>query len=228
MVIVTFNQDLQIEKILSEIENTKRWATKGKIFNFPYCYNIKIDKAKITSPTRGAAPLFSLGNNDAECLMILKLHGSLNWYSIHNSPTPSTKAMFKTNRRLSITRLQKIDPEMKLSGKHRQSSTLRVIVPPVTHKSGILHEKMGNLWSNAEDILKEAEELVIFGYSCPAQDFESSNLIRRSLIANRNYKLLSIIDIDAKVITRYADLIRPKGLAYYSSADAFLSSRWQN
>ena len=90
-----------------------------------------------------AADLFPNCDMVADCLRVLKLHGSLNWYSTHTSSTPSRTAMFRPERRLSVTRRKTIAPDMALAGKARKVYTLPVIVPPVTHKSSVLHSVTG-------------------------------------------------------------------------------------
>lgn len=227
--IVTFNQDIQIEKVLHKLGQTERYKKIGTIFNFPYCYSVPIAPANITFPsgTKRKEDLFKAGNDpNLKAVKILKLHGSLNWHSTHRSSRPSPQAMFRPNRVIRITRREIIDPQMMvaLTGRHRQH-TLPVIVPPITHKSGILHNDIKPLWRMAEKELKAANEVVIFGYSCPVMDFESSNLIQRSLKEAAKYKDLSIIDPDSSVITRYIDLIKPPQITCYPSAKDFLQRK---
>lgn len=216
---------MQIEKILHKLDQSKRWGKIGKIFNFPFCYRLQIKLENITSPTKSKKDLFEVGDTDLGGVKILKLHGSLNWYSTHKSLRVSPKAMFKPNRIIRITTRETIDPDMTLLGAHRTLHTLPVIVPPVTQKSAILHERIRSLWTIAEDELKRASNVVIFGYSCPATDFESSNLIQRSLRINTNYESLSIIDPDPNVLIRYIALIEPRELRYYPRAKCFLQKR---
>lgn len=222
IVIVTFNQDIQIEKILHRLQQTAKYERFGTIFNFPFCYYWPDASTSITSPGRG--DLFEEGNLGLGGTTVLKLHGSLNWYSTHKSTKVKPQWMFRSNRTIHITRRQTIDPEMKLHARRRMP-TLPVIVPPVTHKSSILHNSLKPVWSRAETELKQADEVVIFGYSCPTMDFESSNLIQRSLKANRKYRSLSIIDPDPGVLSRYAELVNPHELHYYPYAENFLEKR---
>lgn len=77
LTIITFNQDLQIEKILHKLDQTKRWVRVGKIFNFPFCYKLQKSE-KITSPTKSRKNLFNIGDTNLGGVKILKLHGSLN------------------------------------------------------------------------------------------------------------------------------------------------------
>ena len=218
--IITFNQDLQIEKTLNLLEGVNRWKSSGKIFNFPFSYQLDVATKKITSPKNSKHDLFDVESSETECIKILKLHGSLNWYSTHQSLNASITAMFEPSRDFMITRRKSIDPEMKYN-KTRRQHTIPVIIPPVTHKSFILHNDIKKLQSIAEKSLKEAEELIIFGYSCPQTDFESINLIQRALRNNKNCNI-SVIDPDSKVLKHYVDFIKPERIFYYTNAKNFL------
>jgi hypothetical protein len=223
--ILTFNQDLQAEKILELLASKAKWQRYGdQIFNFPGCYNLSVPPNRVTAPTSGPADaIFPTHSDDPECIRVLKLHGSLNWYSTHTSRTPSTEAMFNPTRRLRITRRRDIYVDMTVSGPSRTSHTLPLVIPPVTHKSAVLHNEIKPIWTEAERCLSEADHLVIFGYSCPALDFESSNMLRRSQLASSRTRTISLIDPDPGTATRYVGLLQPTKLSYYPSATDFLT-----
>lgn len=224
LTLVTFNQDIQAEKCLYLMSKTERWRQLSEqLFNFPWMY--RIGDHNVTSPTRGApeSELFQVNSQVEGSVRVLKLHGSLNWYSKHTSPAPSPEAMFRSNRHLSITRRRVITPTMPYTGGKRRTYTLPVVIPPVTHKSSVLHDAMQGVWREAEDAVRQSDELVIFGYSCPQLDFESSNQLRR---AQRNSKAhISVIDPNGAVAARYVDLLEPQRLSYFPSAAAFLTGR---
>ena len=100
--------------------------------------------------------------------------------------------------------------------------TLPVVVPPVSHKSAVLHDKLREIWTVAERSLKQADELVVFGYSCPALDFESSNVLRRTRPAAGSTRIVRIIDPDSGVLQRYCGLLDPDCFHYYRSGHSFL------
>lgn len=219
--IITFNQDIQIEKILHKLEETQRYSEPGRIFNFPYCYSV--DFVATTFPPR-RGDLFKEGKSNLRGIQLLKLHGSLNWYSSHRTTKLSPEDMFKPDRTIRVTRRKTIDPQMRHSKRGQSLRTLPVIVPPVTHKSGILHNRIRPLWTEANNAMQRANEVVIFGYSCPSMDFESSNLIQRSLRSG-SYEVLWVIDPDPSVLTRYIELIKPDQITYYPSAQDYLERR---
>lgn len=223
LTIITFNQDIQVEKILKLMSSVSRWQSLShKIFNFPNCYQINVPDDRVTAPTSGGADLLAQHKPEDDCIKLLKLHGSLNWYSRHTSLNASPKAMFDPKRRIYITRRMTINPDMKFTGKKQSLYTLPVIIPPVSHKSAVLHDEMAEVWRISEERLSTADELVIFGYSCPALDFESSNQLRRSQIRRSKPTTIHLIDPDSTVATRYISLLGAKRLHYYSSAHDFL------
>lgn len=225
LTIVTFNQDIQVEKILHSMSDVPRWASlSSRIFNFPGLYRIGVPPSRVTSPTTGGeASAFPEQDREDGCIRLLKLHGSLNWYSAHVSREPSANAMFKPTRDIYITRRLTIDPNMALSSTVRNLYTLPVIVPPVSHKSAVLHNEMAEIWRLSEECLASADELVIFGYSCPALDFESSNQLRRSQMSRVVQPSIHVIDPQPAVTTRYIGLLGAKRLSYYASAHDFLA-----
>lgn len=223
LTVVTFNQDLQVEKCLQLMSATPKWVRHQKeLFSFPGCYCI--GPHDVTAPTGSStSPLFEESVDVDAHVRVLKLHGSLNWYSTHLSQRPSPTAMFKHDRQLWITRRIRIDPQMALSRsvqRARTLYTLPVVVPPVTHKSAVLHDDLKAVWREAETRLKGADEIVIFGYSCPALDFEAANLLRRSLTGRE--VTVVVIDPAASVATRYIELLKPSELKYYPSFQQYL------
>lgn len=221
--IITYNQDLHVEKIIELLSKSQKWK-EYEIFQFPYCYNIDVEKQFITHPSKSKKDLFKIfkTKKQKKGISILKLHGSLNWYSAHNSSNLQPKNMFNPTRNIRITRRKTISPKMMLEGRRRRLYTIPVVVPPVNHKSSIIHNKIKKIWNLAQDNIKAANEIIIYGYSCPEMDFESSNLIKRSLLDNSKDKKISIIDPDSSALKRYVDLFKPEKIYYYKNVKHFL------
>lgn len=218
--VITYNQDLQVEKTLCLLSERKKWqGLSPQIFNFPNCYCL--GPHELTLPTRGNAELFDETEPVDGCIRVLKLHGSLNWFSTHTSPTPTQNAMFNPNRKLRITRRRIVSPSMTMT-KKRATYALPIVVPPVTHKSSVLHNDLRPVWKAAEDALDEADELIVFGYSCPPLDLESANQLKRSQV--KSEATVSVVDPNGQIAARYIDLLNPASLAFYKSAKVFMSS----
>jgi hypothetical protein len=213
--VITFNQDLQVEKMLEKLSAAKHHAKcSERIFAFPSMYAVpKATWKEITGPDTKDPDVFPV-TDDQECLQVLKLHGSLNWYSTHNSRDPTRKAMLNQDRRLSVTQRRLIEIDMKLKRKNRTVYTVPVMVPPVTHKSSVVPTLLGPVWELAEARLIEADKVIVFGYSCPVLDFESANLLRRAR-GKQSEASWTVIDPQGAVATRYIDLLGLPQLDYY-------------
>jgi hypothetical protein len=131
--------------------------------------------------------------------------------------------MFRPSRKLSITRRRDIYMDMTVIRPTRTTHALPVVIPPVTHKTAVLHNDIKPIWIEVERRLRDADRFVIFGYSCPALDFESSTMLRRSQLASTQHPTVSLIDPDPATATRYVRLLAPTKLTFYPSADEFLA-----
>ena len=177
---------------------------------------------EITGPTSKSTDIFPV-TDDQDCLQVLKLHGSLNWYSTHNSRTPTRRLMPDQKRKLSVTRRRLIDPDMRLKTETRTVYTFPVVVPPVTDKSCVLPDALGPVWELARRLV-EADQVIVFGYSCPTLDFESANLLRRASEARSAAPMWSAIDPAGEVATRYISLLGLPQLNYYRYAQDYLDA----
>jgi len=222
--VVTFNQDIQIEKALASLASKKSYSGAGTILDFPGCYRFD-ERPVVTGPKRGL--LFKRGSASHDGVAVLKLHGSLNWYSRHTSPQLSQVRLFDPGRKLLVTTRMEIDPDMGFAqeGRGRTTwNTFPIVVPPVAAKARIIHDRIKPLWSLAEQCLREASSVIIFGYSCPAMDFESANLIGRSLQSSARCGRLTIIDIEPRTVARYYQLTGCKEFRYFATAKAASSA----
>lgn len=59
--IITFNQDLHIEKLLDHLQKTGRTKKHGRIFNFPDCYQLDGVRKRLSSPSGDSVEAFSRG-----------------------------------------------------------------------------------------------------------------------------------------------------------------------
>ncbi len=221
--IITFNQDIQIEKTLNSIEKIGKYQKFGPLLNFPYCYRVSHNREMSATKPKGSTDTFAEGKSKDKGIQILKLHGSLNWYSVHKSPNVGANTLFKRDKKLRYTSRKTIHSEMKYMGGKRRQYTFPIIVPPVPHKSAIFNIGIPPLWAEASKRLKNATDVVVFGYSCPEMDYESSNLIQKTL-GSKKLETFSIIDISPEVIPRFWELTRKERIFYYSSADAYINS----
>jgi hypothetical protein len=221
--IITFNQDIQIEKTLYRLQQTNKYGNNRMLLNFPNCYHIKKIES-ITSPPSEANCFNSNDGDTVGGISVLKLHGSLNWYSIHNTRKVSKNRLLDPSRPIHITRRLIISPDLQRSDQERLRYTFPVIVPPVIHKGALLHRRIIDIWRLAESKLKEASDIIIFGYSCPEFDIEAANLIQRTIRGNSNIETFTIIDHNPKVIGRYAFLTGVNSVYYYKNCKTYIQA----
>ena len=214
LALVTFNYDLHAERVLHAINEKK-----SGVFNFPHCY--RLPRVRLTRP-RGGKDVFSIGAKDHSGVNILKLHGSLNWLSMYELPPSAQDILAPEKRRIRITPRMQVSPDMGIYREGTRHFTYPHIVPPIGHKAGILSDSLAFVWKHAHDALREATDVVIFGYSCPPQDIESANLISGGLYRNRNLASVSVIDPSPSAYRRYIDLTGLNKLVFYRDAQVFI------
>jgi len=218
--IITFNQDLQIEKALERLSNTRKYQKFGTLFSFPSCYRLTKASQKLTNPGQ-SVPKFKTNSSDVG-IAIYKLHGSLNWFSIHNSPSMPTRAILNPDRSLRITPRRELLMDLRFTAGKKTNHTFPLIIPPVNHKASIIHTDLHPLWEKAESALENSEQVIVFGYSCPPSDFESANLLRRAAGSGEDPETLSVIDPNPETFQRYVDVTALNHLSFFRSAEAYL------
>lgn len=216
--ILTFNQDLHIERTLHALTQSAPMKKYLPLWSFPYCYGLP--KYKL-SKTGASIAQFPVGDEDDTGMEILKLHGSLNWFSKHISKTPTPRTLLNPSRELWVTKRRDIVISMKFKS-GRTMYTYPIVVPPVIHKASILHNDMHAIWKRARRILREAEKIIVVGYSCPLADQESASLMRRGLRENPTLRDIIIVDPSPDTFKRWVELSNRDALMYYRNTRAFL------
>ena len=218
--VVTFNYDLHAEKVLQYAQKRAGRGAQSRVFSFHHCYQLPQELCVDTKP-RGGREFFDVDKRDRGGVRVLKLHGSLNWRSMYESP-PSAQEMLEPEiSRLRITPRMQVKNDMKIYRGEKPYYTYPLIIPPVAHKAGILRSVLVNVWAQARDALREATDVVIFGYSCPPQDVESANLISGGFHRNRSARV-SVIDPSSATFRRYIDLTGLDSLRFYKNAREFI------
>ena len=220
--VITFNYDLLIEKTLARLERLAAIKKHGILLSFPDCYMLKTFGN--SSSSAKSVSQFERQRVPIKAVDVLKLHGSLNWYSKHTSREPSPNALLNSNRKLWVTARRRIRLDMTTTGK-RTMYTFPVVVPPVTNKASILHQSLMPVWKRALEKLSAATNVVVFGYSCPATDQESANLMIRGLRDSSNLETLDIIDPSTSSFQRFADLTHADKIFYYNNSGAYVDGK---
>lgn len=219
--IITFNQDTHIEKTLEELQKTKKYSAYGTLFSFPDCYRVLDAHSRLSKPPDKVST-FSVGTGGATGIGVYKLHGSLNWYSTHTSQNVPKGAILSRTKKFKITPRRSIQLGMTFNSGKRKLYAFPLIIPPVNHKAAIIHEDLHPLWKEAESRLRNADEIIVFGYSCPPTDFESANMLRRATNSGVNPQSFVVIDPSPNTFRRYVDVTCLNHLAFFRDCDAYI------
>ena len=220
--VITFNQDIQAEKTLDFFQSQALRGNARTIFSFPGCYSMPQMPRTFLGEPVAEAGFFKRDSSWQGGIRILKLHGSLNWYSAHRDQNPKPNNIFNPERIIQYSSARSIPLYPAIKGKVKPQFLFPVVIPPVSHKSAIFHQNIHEIWRHAEASLSSATEVLILGYSCPNLDHESCNLLMRTLRNNPGLKRLIVIDPDSNVLKRYIDMLDPPQLDYYKSTRFFL------
>ena len=215
--IITFNYDLLLERVLEEISQRGHPDT----FCFPGCY--RFENLGDVQGMRGEDK-FITKNFEHKGIALLKLHGSMNWHSRHNSRTPNPKGMFDIRRDLHVLNARMIQTDIVWKRQSRTVYMKPVIIPPVSGKRGMIHRDIVGLWDKAGKALRKADRVVIAGYSCPLLDLEARILLSENLRANPNKKVF-VIDPSPQTATRFIELCGVERVTIYKSVEAWWQDR---
>ncbi len=224
--IVTFNYDLQAELALRYVSSRLNPRFNTSLV-FPGCYRLtKCSVGNISTYAR-----FTSRGADEEHIgiPILKLHGSLNWVLGYRDREPS-QAVYLSGAGKNVLRVADVDriptswPIRVGTSSKRTLYGYPMVVPPIPHKSAVFRDEIKSLWSMAADALSNANELVVFGYSCPTLDQEAANLIRSTTGRNDNLNHVTIIDPNPGIAERFVELTNARSCAWFRDARDYLSS----
>ncbi len=224
--IISFNYDIYVEKTLAVLARYFPYSYRT-VFLFPYCYDTNLDlPTQARNPRQGWFPPIN-PNIKKGGIRVLKLHGSLNWYSHYPREEIDLEEMVNPNRPMKVSREKEINSTRLryLNRKGQSEFTLPIIVPPVHNKTEIYHSNILDLWDRAREALNDADELVIYGYSCPSSDTESEDLLRIALEQNKKIQQIPIIDTNPTAISRYRQLIPSKEFHLFDDVFQFLTWR---
>ena len=160
---ITFNYDDFLDQALdsTELDGTRRWVPQ-----WGYGFHCPSSKAEVSD--RGDLSLYS-------SMLLLKLHGSINWWPKLGYPNPVPLDAITQHDDWSAKR------GLFLRGaSHLESEP--VIVPPVLSKSSLIEQPVLRLvWSQAFRILQSAHEVTFVGYSFPTTDMAARTLFSEAL-----------------------------------------------
>lgn len=216
LTIITFNYDLMIERTLQSLQEKH---PSIPLFSFPGCYRLSPEVR--TTGVGGNTARFIGIEKAHRGVGVLKLHGSMNWISTHKSATPLPSALFGVKRELTVLDSTLLHPELTWKPGKKKLYVQPIILPPVTGKRGLLHKGVGRLWQTAANALRDADRVIVFGYSCPPMDFEAKILLGEHIQPERTSDLI-VIDPCTSVAAKFVSLSGVEKARVYSCAKALL------
>ena len=220
-IVVTFNQDLVIEKAIQAMAETKSYGHVG--WNFKMAYNLEF--AGLLEPATRGTPFNTEPASQDYMVRICKLHGSLNWVHPVRSADDAKNALRDPPERIYCLNDAHVRGELRRKGQKRAQHLLPLVVPPIYEKSSAIRSFLQPLWKSATGFLSIAQEIIFFGYSLPPADVAANGLLRRAFYQNDESPLVTVIDPDSAVAARIADVLGTDAVRFYRSVDAYGAKR---
>ena len=212
---VTFNQDLVIEKSLTNASTLARYADiPWSILN---CYGIEFQRMLVD-----ARDPMVMSSPDLESLKVLKMHGSLNWvYTVRSGQDPKNSVRNpRTAFRCVVNQRVRSDVQDTV-GVGQSRDLLPVVVPPIYEKASRYGRVVGDVWMRADEAIRDADELIVFGYSFPDADFAARSLLRSAYHHNPDLNSVSVVDVSTQVAARVAAMLGAEVLHHYQTVPVF-------
>jgi hypothetical protein len=226
LTVITFNQDLVLENIVARLPRTAgTWCLEG-LYGDP----------TITPVTRKGANIFPLhqpGCQHRAPIRLLKLHGSLNWTLRTSKKQPTLATLFPTDRDKPIYLIDERQAILDVAeqntgvGPGRRTWFLwPLIVPPIYDKQRITGMTvLQNLWDQAEHAVRDADRLVLLGYSLPEADVLARQMLRRGFLANR-LTAIDCINPNVEIAAKLKQHLACKVVRLFHDAGTYLEY-WQ-
>lgn len=136
-----------------------------------------------------------------ETLMLLKMHGSLNWYW-----RPRDRSGISVARRKLPGHFGSPQAYEDEERRRRLPGRVPYVVPPASSKSDYYADPIASeMWAPAARRLRRAKRVVLVGYSLPATDTTFSNMLRESIQGSDCDVLIADLD-PGPVFDRLLDL----------------------
>jgi hypothetical protein len=135
-------------------------------------------------------------------VIILKPHGSINWFKAEDIGKNSRKGSWhKLGANIAVT------PSLKKSGLHFRKWKESVMVPPTPNKQIEMYE-LKKIWTSFSSVIHTTNNLIIAGYSLPDADRLARLVIRRAGPRYGNCKKILVIN-PSEVEKIYREYVSP-------------------
>lgn len=209
---LTFNYDVGLELALATNQ-----------LPFSYCMDTNLSPAFSSLPVRKFPPI-----------PVCKLHGSLNWLAVPRADnTPASIKYFDPCAELILQHQRGPNREVILdtaAGLRRIASPsgtgeARPLIVPPTESKATARQTMAPIWTKAGQLLREAENIFVIGFSLPETDMFFRRFFSVCMISNTMVRRLWICDASNAPYQRFEQIVGP---ALTSRAECFkrVPSHW--
>jgi len=98
-----------------------------------------------------------------------------------------------------------------------------MVIPPVYAKDSLIRAFLATPWEEARAALVQADAIVFFGYSLPANDIQAERLFQRALGRNRSVTV-TLINPSETAPARFARVVRDQPMIRHRSVDGFMKT----
>lgn len=226
--IITFNQDIVIEKCLyalSKGKNPISWDIDSG-----YCMNF----ADFTQPSGKLNEqefFLTASSPDAVNPLLLKPHGSLNWYA-KTLKEDAVLSQLKPSHKINCTRRKELFTTMQYTSDNTSGRktwyTWPIIVPPILEKGTFLGNALDNIWSESWKALIGADRVIVYGYSFPNADSQSQTFFKRAAAKMSKRPILITINPDFSSSRHASSIFNPIAQLSVDNVRAYLSDAVQS
>lgn len=210
--VITFNWDLLLDQELHP-SRVRAVPPRGEMRSVQY-HNFFMDGLGI-SPMQGMSPL--IFGAQGKTGMLLKLHGSLNWFQCTNSKCPgSSQLFFDQDVEYCLRRAMGVHSGGENCSRCG-SDTTPLLIPPLLRKPISDNWIIRAAWGHARTRLLDAKKAVIIGFSAAGTDFYATWLLRSTLGLREGVEIFVVDPANDRANPGYAEFsqrmqnIFPKG-----------------
>ena len=189
--VLTLNYDTLVERAATEVQpelNSAARITAAQIYGIP------------VTPSAARTSVV-LGPSKRDTFKLHKLHGSVNWfYSGRPSFCGETIVFVPPVAWSVVTKAQLKDQEQTFLRATIDKTPL--IIPPLSTKGSYFeNESLRLLWRLAGEALRDADEIIVMGYSLPATDFEIPMFVKSRIVGRK--VTVRIVDLEPPTAIRF-------------------------
>lgn len=213
--VVTFNHDLLVENALFQMSE----RSYGKVWCLRHCYGLDFNG---TCANRTEEFGTDCTGSPDEHVPVLKLHGSVNWV-FRTRPSHPPADFVSKSRSLLLWKNREIPPHAdRLMPHGRNWYIWPLVVPPIYEKQGLIQNELERVWKQADEALRNASDVIFWGYSFPRADLHARYFFQAAAQANPALRRPVLINPDPAAHAALCDTVRPAKVTHFHDVRDYL------